>query len=96
MPYKERTDEDLKVYWTIGEVADIIGEFTSLLRFWEDEFPQLKPKKNRIGNRHYTRKDIHLVLDIHFLTKKVGLGLEGARKVFELGLLDKYKEMYNE
>ena len=95
MPYKEKTDDDLKIRWTIGEVADIIEEYTSLIRYYESEFSQVHPKKDRNGNRYFNRKDIHTIKDIHFLVKTVGLTLDGARKALELNLLENYKQMYN-
>jgi len=53
---------------------------TSLLRFWEKEFSKLKPKKNRRGDRQYTKKDIEMVYDLYQLIKVKGYTLEGAKK----------------
>lgn len=52
----------------------------SLIRFWEKEFPAIKPKKNKKGNRLFTRKDIQTIRNIHHLVKNRGFTLEGARK----------------
>ena len=69
-----------KLYYNIGEVAEMLGVNASLLRFWEPEFPQLRPAKNKKGTRSYTRQDIDLLRRIHYLTKDCGLTLEGARQ----------------
>ncbi len=69
-----------KLYYNIGEVAEMLGVNTSLLRFWETEFPQLKPAKNKKGTRNYTMQDIELLRRIHYLTRDCGLTLEGARQ----------------
>lgn len=69
-----------KLYYNIGEVAEMLGVNTSLLRFWESEFPQLRPNKNKKGTRNYTQRDIELLRRIHYLTKDCGLTLEGARQ----------------
>ena len=69
----------MKLYYSIGEVADMMGVNTSLLRFWETEFPQIKPHKNGKGTRYYTEKDITLIKEIYRLTKECGFTLDGAR-----------------
>ena len=69
----------MKLYYSIGEVADMIGVNQSLLRFWETEFPQLKPHKHNNGIRAYTEKDIDLIRQIFHLTKECGYTLDGAR-----------------
>ena len=69
-----------KLYYSIGEVAEMLDVSNSLIRYWESEFPKLKPKKNRKGDRRYTPKDIHLLIDIYTLVKERGFTLEGARK----------------
>ncbi len=70
----------MKLYYSIKEVAEILNVNTSLLRFWESEFPQLKPNKTTGGARVYTEKDIALVREIYRLTKKCGFTLDGARQ----------------
>lgn len=68
-----------KRYYAIGEVAEAFGVNTSLIRFWENEFDILKPKKNAKGNRKFTPEDIkHLQLIFH-LVKERGFTLEGAK-----------------
>lgn len=68
-----------KLYYSIGEVADTLGENVSLVRFWSDSFPKLlKPVRNAKGNRMYTADDLETFRQIHFLVKNCGLTLEGA------------------
>ncbi len=72
-------DQIEKKYHTIGEVADMIGEAPSLIRFWEKEFALLKPQKTDKGTRKYALKDIELIKYIHYLVKQKGYTLEGAK-----------------
>jgi len=78
MPYKEKPIE--KLYYSIGEVADMFRVNVSLLRFWEKEFDILKPKKNKKGNRMFTTKDLDNLKIIYHLVKERGFTLEGAKK----------------
>ena len=78
MPYKKPTIE--KVIFSIGEVAEMIGENTSLIRYWENQFDILKPQKNKKGNRLFTKDDIETVKLIHHLVKERGLTLKGAQQ----------------
>jgi DNA-binding transcriptional MerR regulator len=68
-----------KLYFSIGEVAEMFGVNASLIRFWEKEFPQLHPRKNSRGNRTYSKKDLELLRRIHFLVKEKGFTLDGAK-----------------
>ncbi|MFN0032269.1 MAG: MerR family transcriptional regulator [Flavobacteriales bacterium] len=77
MPLVHRTIE--KVYFSIGEVAEMFDVNTSLIRFWEKEFAQLQPRKNARGNRVYSKKDVELFEKIHDLVKEKGFTLEGAK-----------------
>ena len=59
MPYKEYKPE--KLYYSIGEVAEILGESTSLVRFWSDSFPEfVRPQRNKKGNRKFTPADVRM------------------------------------
>ena len=69
-----------KLYYTIGEVADMLGVAPSVLRFWESEFDGLHPVKNSKGNRCYTARDIDLLKRIYYLTRECGYTLDGARE----------------
>ena len=82
MPYKEK--EISKKYYTIGEVAKKINVKTSLIRFWENEFETLNPKKNKKGLRKYTHKDITDLEKIYSLVKIQGYTLEGAKKSLKM------------
>lgn len=78
MPYKERKVE--KLYYTIGEVAEMFDVNTSLIRFWEKSFDIIKPKKNKKGNRLFTKEDIENFHLIYYLVKEQGMTLVGAQK----------------
>jgi DNA-binding transcriptional MerR regulator len=69
-----------KMYYSISEVADMTGVKAHVLRYWETEFPSLRPKKNRAGNRNYRPKDIKAILVIRDLLYKEGFTISGARK----------------
>lgn len=86
MPYKEK--DDLKLYYTIGEVAEKFGVNTSLIRFWEKEFDIIKPKKNKKGNRLFTKEDLDNFYIIYHLVKERGYTLEGAKKKLKENKLD--------
>lgn len=69
-----------KLYYSIGEVSRMFEVNASLIRFWEKEFDIIKPKKNKKGNRMFTKQDVdnlHLIFD---LVKERGYTLEGAKK----------------
>jgi DNA-binding transcriptional MerR regulator len=68
-----------KIYYSISEVSDLTGIKPYVLRFWEKEFPILKPKKNRAGNRSYQLKDIDTINQIKHLLYDDGYTIEGAR-----------------
>ncbi len=74
------TDKDLKLYYSIGEVARMFNVNESTLRFWEKEFPQLKPKKAGRGIRQYRKEDIEILKLIYHLVKERGMTLPGARQ----------------
>lgn len=78
-----KESELTKLYYTIGEVADLFNVNTSLIRFWEKEFSIIKPKKNKKGNRLFTPKDVVNFNMIYILVKKEGYTLEGAKKALK-------------
>ena len=78
MPYKEKRVE--KLYYSIGEVAEMFNVNPSLIRYWEKEFDIIKPKKNKKGNRFFTIDDIEHFHIIYYLVKELGLTLKGAQK----------------
>ncbi len=70
-----------KLYYSIGEVSKIVGLKAYVLRYWETEFKQLTPPKNRAGNRTYRQKDIDLIIQIKDLLHSKKFTIEGARSV---------------
>jgi len=73
-------DVPAEKYHRIGEVAKILGVKTSVLRFWESQFPELHPKKTRTGQRLYSDSDIRLLKYIQRELKETGMTIEGLRK----------------
>lgn len=75
-------NEDLpdKLYYSIGEVAKAFDVNASLIRFWEKEFEIIQPKKNKKGNRLFTKNDIDCFKNIYYLVKIKGYTLEGAKQ----------------
>ncbi len=72
-----------KLYYSISEVSKITEMEQYVLRYWETEFEQLKPQKNRAGNRIYTNKDIQVILQIKTLLRDKKYTIEGAKKILE-------------
>lgn len=70
-----------KLYYSISEVSKLTALEQYILRYWETEFEQLKPGKNRAGNRIYTNKDIKLILQIKKLLRDEKYTIEGAKKI---------------
>jgi DNA-binding transcriptional MerR regulator len=77
MPYREKEIE--KLYYSIGEVSKMFDVNTSLIRFWEKEFDIIKPKKNKKGNRLFTKLDLENFRIIFHLVKERGYTLQGAK-----------------
>jgi DNA-binding transcriptional MerR regulator len=80
---KHKTDEVLipdKLYFRIGEVANLCRLPAYVLRFWESEFPQLKPVKSSTGQRMYRKRDVESVLRIKQLLYEQGFTINGARQ----------------
>jgi DNA-binding transcriptional MerR regulator len=69
-----------KLYFRIGAVSELTGLEAYVLRYWEKEFPMLRPVKSSPGHRMYRRKDVELLLEIKRLLYKEGFTIEGARK----------------
>jgi DNA-binding transcriptional MerR regulator len=72
-----------RLYFKIGDVARICGLETYVLRFWESQFPQLKPNKSGTGQRLYRRREVELVLEIKRLVHAEGYTLAGARQALD-------------
>jgi DNA-binding transcriptional MerR regulator len=72
-----------KLYYSISEVSKITGLEQYVLRYWESEFEQLRPAKNRAGNRIYTNRDIKMILHIKKLLRDERYTIEGAKQVLQ-------------
>lgn len=70
-----------KLYYSISEVSKLTSVEQYILRYWETEFEQLRPQKNRAGNRIYTNKDINVILRIKSLLREKKYTIEGAKKI---------------
>lgn len=92
MPERQPLPE--KLYYSISELAAHFDLAPSLLRYWESEFPELKPKRNAKGTRFYTREHIAIIEQIWELVKDKGFTLKGARKhLRSQGKLQRKKEL---
>jgi DNA-binding transcriptional MerR regulator len=74
-----------KLYYSIGEVSDRVGHEPHVLRYWEQEFDVLSPRKNRAGRRVYTDDDIEIVERIRHLLKEEKYTIEGAKQALRRG-----------
>lgn len=72
-----------KLYYSIGEVSEIVGHEPHVLRYWEQEFDVLSPRKNRAGRRIYTEDDVETVERIRALLKDEKYTIAGARQALE-------------
>ena len=83
-PIQNRSDANAlipdRLYFKIGDVASICGVAPSVLRFWETQFPQLKPNKSGTGQRLYRKRDVELALEIKRRVHEEGFTLAGARQ----------------
>lgn len=93
-----------KLYYTIGEVAEMFDVSKSLIRYWESEFSILKPGKNRKGDRRFTKQNIEQLAIIYHLVKEKGYTLDGAKNEIKsnrsaqkarIQLLDKLTQIKN-
>lgn len=95
-----------KLYYSIGEVAKAFDVNASLIRFWEKEFDIIHPKKNKKGNRLFTKNDIECFKNIYYLVKVKGYTLEGAKQAIgkkgietmteEIDVVKKLEDIKNE
>ncbi|MCQ2182921.1 MAG: MerR family transcriptional regulator [Bacteroidales bacterium] len=70
-----------KLFYSIGEVSELLGASVSLIRYWSNVFERfIKPQRNAKGNRQYTKEDIEVLKQIQFLVKEKGLSLDGAAR----------------
>ncbi|TKG96071.1 MerR family transcriptional regulator [Puteibacter caeruleilacunae] len=76
----DKVNKKEKLFYSIGEVAEMFDVNTSLIRYWEKEFDILKPKKNAKGNRLFRPEDVTNLELIYYLVKERGMTLKGAKK----------------
>ena len=76
-------DKELKLYYSIREVAQMFNVTETLLRYWEKEFKNIHPKKANRNIRQYTKDDIEEVRAVYHLVKEKGMTLEGARRILK-------------
>jgi len=88
-------DTDQRKYYSISEVAELLDLKSHVLRYWETEFSQLRPRKNRAGNRAYTERDIKIAQLIKTLLHEEKYTIEGARQRLKTnrGLIDDQLEL---
>jgi DNA-binding transcriptional MerR regulator len=82
------TKDLTKLYYSIGEVAEMFDVSPSLIRYWETEFSSLKPHKNSKGDRRFTKQNIEQLNTIYHLVKEKGFTLEGAKREIKEGKSD--------
>lgn len=85
-------DNDSKLYYSMGEIAEHYQVKHSLIRYWEREFDVINPKKNKKGNRLFTKKDLLAFDMIYDLVKKKGYTLEGAKQKIKKGNFDDHRK----
>ncbi len=88
-------DNPNKIFYRVGEVSQLVGVESYVLRYWEKMFPQLKPEKDESGQRVYIRSDIDMVLRIKNLLYEERYTIDGARKKLKEGIKDKSKSRAN-
>jgi DNA-binding transcriptional MerR regulator len=85
-------DESPKIYYSIGEVSKMLNVNASLLRFWEKEFKIINPKKNKKGNRQFSKEDVKNYFLIYHLVKERGFTLNGAK----IALKNNFSDLKNQ
>ena len=91
-PYREK--EIKKLFYTIGEVSKILNVNVSLIRFWDNEFDIIKPKKNKKGNRLFSENDLKNLKIIHHLLKNNGFTIKGAKRALKSKKNDFQKNIF--
>ena len=83
----ESIAEQEKIWYGIGETAEALGVPASTLRFWEKEFDMIKPRKNKKGDRFYSKNDIAILRTIQYLTKVKGFTIQGAKTAIKTNFM---------
>ena len=92
----EPKEPKYKLYYSIGEVAEMLGVNDTLLRFWEREFPQISPKKGGRGVRQYTKDDIETIKVIYNLVKVRGLRKNKEGEVQSAEVIERLRSIRSE
>ncbi len=87
LPFPELQDETGRLYYSMGEATAIFGLPASTLRFWEKEFDMLKPRKNKKGDRFFSKNDMDIIRTIYYLTKIKGYTLQGAKEALKRDMI---------
>ena len=82
---KSADNQSEKLYYTMGEVSEMLDVSQSLLRFWEKEFDEIRPRRNKKGNRLFTAQDVKTLKKIYHLVKEKGLKIVAAKRQLKLG-----------
>lgn len=88
VPLPESYYSKEKLYYSIGETSKIFNIPISTIRYWENEFDVLKPRKNQKGDRFFSKNDIDIIRTIHYLTKVKGYTLQGAKDALKNGFVE--------
>jgi Predicted transcriptional regulators len=83
LPLPDSFDDKDKLYYSIGETSKMFDLPVSTLRYWENEFDMIKPRKNKKGDRFFSKNDISIIRTIHYLTKVKGYTLKGAKEALK-------------
>jgi|YNPMSStandDraft_2_1061718.scaffolds.fasta_scaffold00523_17 DNA-binding transcriptional MerR regulator len=75
--------DDLKKWFTISEVSEMLNIPSTVIRYWETEFPELKPRKNRHGKRMYNHEDIEFLKKLHYLLRVKKYTIKGAKEALK-------------
>ena len=87
LPLPDSFDDKEKLYYSIGETSKMFDLPVSTLRYWENEFDIIKPRKNKKGDRFFSKNDISIIRTIHYLTKVKGYTLKGAKEALRTNLV---------
>lgn len=87
LPLPELQDGNERLYYSMGEATAIFGLPASTLRFWEKEFDMLKPRKNKKGDRFFSKNDMDIIRTIYYLTKIKGYTLQGAKDALKRDMI---------
>ena len=88
LPLPDSFNDKEKLYYSIGETSKMFDLPVSTLRYWENEFDMIKPRKNKKGDRFFSKNDINIIRTIHYLTKVKGYTLKGAKEAMKSNFVE--------